>query len=175
MKKLALFGIIAAGYIAAFLLASVALHFRQIATPDAQVQASAGMYAFGDSIYFSNVFGVLALFPTGLALYCLRPFRAFWNVFSILSLSFAIAGLVCAGAVALSSTWQHPPVIMVLVTFFGVLLLLGSPLFTVMFLLCALFAPVPRPRWMLLATAGLEGLLVLYLLYRFFIPMWFPS
>jgi hypothetical protein len=33
------------------------------------------MYAFGDLLLFLGVFGVLALFPTGLALYFL--FRAF--------------------------------------------------------------------------------------------------
>jgi hypothetical protein len=63
------------GYLAAFLLASGAVYVYQLFTRNAASQASAGMSAFGDLILFSGVCGVLALLPTGLALYFL--FRKF--------------------------------------------------------------------------------------------------
>ena len=71
-KKL---GLVIGGYVAACLVASGAIYVYQFFTQDAASQASAGMYAFGDLILFMGIFGVLALFPTGLALYFL--FRKF--------------------------------------------------------------------------------------------------
>ena len=68
-------GLVIGGYLAAFLLASGAVYVYQLFTQDAASQASAGMSAFGDLILFSGVCGVLALLPTGLALYFL--FRKF--------------------------------------------------------------------------------------------------
>jgi len=59
------------GYAAACLAATGAVYVYQLFTQNAASQASAGMYAFGDFILFIGIFGVLALFPTGLALYIL--------------------------------------------------------------------------------------------------------
>jgi hypothetical protein len=64
-------GLVIGGYIAACLLALVAVYVNQLFTTNAASQASAGMSAFGDFILFVMVFGVLALFPTGLALFFL--------------------------------------------------------------------------------------------------------
>ena len=75
MSGSAKLSLVIGGYVTACLVASGAVYVNQLFTQDAATQASAGMYAFGDFILFVGVFGVLALIPTGLALYFL--FRKF--------------------------------------------------------------------------------------------------
>ena len=76
MSGLAKMGLVLGGYLLACLIASGAVYVYQSFTRSAAAaQASAGMYAFGDLILFVGLFGVLALLPTGLALYLL--FRKF--------------------------------------------------------------------------------------------------
>jgi hypothetical protein len=75
MSNLKKLGLVIGGYVAACLVASGGIYVYQLFTQDAASQASAGMYAFGDFILFVSLSGVLALFPTGLALYFL--FRKF--------------------------------------------------------------------------------------------------
>ena len=75
MSRLTKLGLVLGGYVAACLIASGAVYVNQLFTDNAASQASAGMSAFGDFILFIGVFGILALFPTGLALYFL--FRKF--------------------------------------------------------------------------------------------------
>jgi hypothetical protein len=67
------------------------------------------MYAFGDAMLFGSVFGLFALFPTGLALYFLRPFKRFWTVFSIASLTLAFTSLVAASVFVLGYTQPSEP------------------------------------------------------------------
>jgi hypothetical protein len=50
------------------------------------------------------MFGVLALFPTGLALYFLRPFEKFWAVLSFGLLAIAVTGLCTAPTMGLGFT-----------------------------------------------------------------------
>jgi hypothetical protein len=71
MSRLAKLGLVVGGYVAACLVASGAVYINGLFTQNAVAQASSGMYAFGDLILFVGVFGFLALFPTGLALYFL--------------------------------------------------------------------------------------------------------
>ena len=68
-------GLVIGGYVAACLVASGVVYVNELFIQNAAAQASAGMYAFGDLILFIGLFGFLALFPTGLALYFL--FRKF--------------------------------------------------------------------------------------------------
>ena len=69
-------GLVIAGYVAACFLASGVVYVDRLFTSTAVTQASSGMYAFGDLLLFVGMFGVLALLPTGLALYFLiRVFR----------------------------------------------------------------------------------------------------
>jgi hypothetical protein len=77
VSSLAKFGLVIGGYVAACLIASAVVYVWQLYTQDASAQASAGMYAGGDLLLFIGVFGVLALIPTGLAVYfLLRKFLA---------------------------------------------------------------------------------------------------
>jgi len=69
MSGLAKVGLVIGGYILACLIAIGVVYAYEWSIPAAASQASSGMYAFGDLILFVSVFGFLALFPTGLALY----------------------------------------------------------------------------------------------------------
>jgi len=71
MSKLATLSLVIGGYIVACLLAGGAVYVYQLFTQSPAAQASAGMYAFGDLLLFIVLFGVLALLPTGVALYFL--------------------------------------------------------------------------------------------------------
>ena len=76
MNKIMKLGLVTGGYLVACILASGSVYVYQLLTDNAVAQASSGMYAFGDLLLFIGVFGILALFPTGLALYFLiRSFR----------------------------------------------------------------------------------------------------
>ena len=73
MSSLAKLGIVFGGFVLACLglAAAGVVYVYELLTQSAAAQASAGMYAFGDLLLFIDVFGVLALFPTGLGLYFL--------------------------------------------------------------------------------------------------------
>jgi hypothetical protein len=77
MSKLSKVGLVIGGYVLACLIASSAVYVYESSIPAAASQASSGMYAFGDFLLFIGVCGVLALIPTGLAVYFLiRKFLA---------------------------------------------------------------------------------------------------
>ena len=73
MSTIAKLGLVTGGYIVACVLAGGVVYVYQLLTDTPVTQASSGMYAFGDLLLFIGVFGILALFPTGLALYFLIP------------------------------------------------------------------------------------------------------
>ena len=75
MSRLTKFGLVIGGYAIACLGATGVLYAYQLFTQNAAAQASSRMYAFGDLLLFIAVFGVLALFPTGLAIYFLLKLR----------------------------------------------------------------------------------------------------
>jgi len=148
--------VVAGGYVAAFLAASAAVAIRMAATSGPDAQASGGMYAFGDSVVLVAVFGVLALVPTGLALYFLRPYRRFWVVLSRLCLAVAVTGLT---AVILFAAGRHamPPSPLAIGAGLSVLRILVAPLLALTFLVCALFTPHRSPRLALLAATAMEA------------------
>jgi hypothetical protein len=69
-------GVVTAGYVGAFVLASLATALHIAATDNAQASAASGMYAFGDLLLFVGVFAVVALLPTGAAIYFLWSGRS---------------------------------------------------------------------------------------------------
>lgn len=76
MSRLKKLGLVIGGYVGACLFAGGVVYVYQLLTDNAVSQASSGMYAFGDLMLFLGIFGMLALLPTGLALYFLiRSFR----------------------------------------------------------------------------------------------------
>ena len=163
-------GVVAAGYIAAFLVASaaVAIRFANTSGPDAQ--AASGMYAFGDVVLFVAVFGVAALVPTGAALFFLRPYRPFWTVISAFGLSIAVTGLAAVAAFAIGRHAAPSP----LATWaaFSVLRILVAPLLALTFLVCAVFSPY-FPRLALLAGTVMEAAVGAYGGLIWFVPLFF--
>src|SRR5258708_26208179 len=101
------------------------------------------MYAFGDAILFVAVFGVVALAPTGAALFFLRPYRRFWTVLAALGLAVAVTGVtaVILFAGGRQATPSPPP------TWAGLsrLPILLPPLPPPPLPLCPLFSPPPLP------------------------------
>ncbi len=164
-------GVVAAGYIAAFLVASaaVAIRFANTSGPDAQ--AASGMYAFGDVVLFVAVFGVAALVPTGAALFFLRPYRPFWTVISAFGLSIAVTGLAAVAAFAIGRHAAPSP----LATWaaFSVLRILVAPLLALTFLVCAVFSPYRFPRCALLAGTVMEAAVSAYGGLIWFVPLFF--
>jgi len=164
-------GVVAAGYIAAFLVASaaVAIRFANTSGPDAQ--AASGMYAFGDVVLFVAVFGVAALVPTGAALFFLRPYRPFWTVISAFGLSIAVTGLAAVAAFAIGRHAAPSP----LATWaaFSVLRILVAPLLALTFLVCAVFSPYRFPRFALLAGTVMEAAVSAYGGLIWFVPLFF--
>ena len=157
-----------AGYSAALFAACAAVYVSQLNTgPD--VQADSGMCAWGDAMLFGAVFGSVALFPTGLGLYFLRPLRVFWTLLAIAALALAVTGLVCAAVVAFMSNLPNPPFIGQAGLFFSVMRVLGAPLLAVAFLLCACLAPTRFARWALLGATVIEGVAAVYCLLHWFI------
>ena len=116
MKALVKFGVVLAGYVTAALVASAAVAVRVANTSGPDAEASAGMYAFGDGLLFIAVFSAVALFPTGLALCFLRPYRWFWVAISVTAMAIAGTAILAASVYAVAaSVWRFPasPLLMV--------------------------------------------------------------
>jgi len=169
IKTLVKLGVILAGYVIAFLAAWTAVYIGQRHRPDTWVQASAGMYAFGDTLLFAAVCGFIALFPTALALYFLRSFQTFWAIFSTACLALAVTGPIAAFVYMFASGRALPP-FWTLPVFFSILRVLGSPLFAAAFLMSAFLAPARRSRWLLLGAAAIECAVSAFVFVHFFAP-----
>src|SRR5438034_10033264 len=86
MRPLVKVGLVGAGYIGAFALASAVVTAYVGATSGPDRQNYGAMFAFGDDLLFLGVFGVAAVVPSGAALFFLRPYRSFWRVLSVTAL-----------------------------------------------------------------------------------------
>jgi hypothetical protein len=153
-------GIVVAGYAAALVAAGVAVWLHDLLIPAAD--AHGGMSAFGDSILFLIVFGVLSLAPTALALYWLRPVVKFWSLFSMAALVLAVTGPAAVAICILISARHAQDASWGFAQFLGWLRIAGAPLLAVGFLICAAIAPVRRPRRALLAAAAVEVAVCMY-------------
>jgi hypothetical protein len=71
MKPVVKVAIVGCGYLLAFLIAWAAVALNAALTSGSDADASGGMQAFGDLLLFVTVFGVVALLPTGAALFFL--------------------------------------------------------------------------------------------------------
>ena len=154
MNSYAKAGTVLAGYAGAFVAALIVFDQRLRATagdPDAQ----RGMHAFGDGLLFFYVFGLVALLPTALALYYLRPLRKFWNALAVGALALAATGLAAALVVLVSHQPQFQAAL-TLPAIFGVLRLLLTPVLGATLIVCAFFATDARARWMLGIAAAIE-------------------
>ena len=170
MKALVKFGVVLAGYVAAVLAAGAAVAVRVANTSGPDAQASAGMYAFGDGLLFVAVFSAVALFPTGLALYFLRPYRWFWVVLSITALAIAVTAILAASVYVLAASPGTSPRV-ALGDLGGVSQSCGcslSPPLAAAFVVAGFIAPSRASRWALLAAAGIEGAVAAYAVLHWF-------
>jgi hypothetical protein len=153
----------------ALLAACAAVYYRLLHTQGPEAQASAGMYAFGDLIIFVAVFGGLALFPTGLALYFLRPFKKFWTVLSTASLALAATAPVAALVMLLALSQQpNDESALFLLAGLGCWRMFAAPLLTPVFILAAFIAPTRLSGWVLVAAAAIEGVIGAYAHFHWF-------
>jgi hypothetical protein len=173
MHPFAKFALVAGGYVLAFLVASAAVGVRIAATSGPVAQASSGMYAFGDSILFVAVFGVLALVPTGAALFFLRSYPRFWKAIAKLGLAVAVTGVAAAILFSVGRHAGHSrPGILAQVSVLGIII---APLLALAFLVCALFAPERFSRSAFLTAMLMEAAVSVYGGIIWFAPLLFSS
>jgi hypothetical protein len=164
--------LVTAGYLAALVLAVVAVAAHSLLTDSTDPQASGGMSAFGDAVLFVFVFGLAALLPTAAALLFLRRAQGFWTFLSVGALLVAATAVV---ALVLYSVGKQAaaPDGSALEWWAGlsVLRLLLTPVLSAAFLLCLLLAPDQRSRRKLFVAMAAEGsagaIVILYWIARF--------
>jgi len=172
MRLLLKVGLVAAGYAAAFLIASAAVAVRVATTSGPDAQASNGMYAFGDAFLFLAVFSVLALVPTGAALFFLRPYPRFWAVLSVFGLGVAATGLAAAVLFGIGRHATSPSPLAEWAGF-SVLRILVAPLVALAFFVCAVLSPRRSARVALLVAAAAEVMVAAYGGFIWFVPLFF--
>jgi hypothetical protein len=153
-------GIVVGGYFAAILIAIgvVFIYINFTSGPDRD--ASSGMYAFGDSLLFIAVFGVVSTIPTGLTLVFLRQSRKFWILLCVVALVVASTSLA-AIAVIMSESHKFMPSAS-LWPGLSAIRLFVSPFIAASDGLSALIAPEARFRRYLFGAASLEGVSSVY-------------
>jgi hypothetical protein len=164
-------GLVAAGYLGAFLIAAAAVAIRVASTSGPEAQASSGMYAFGDAVLFVGVFALLALAPTAAALYWLRPYRTIWIGLASVAVAVASTGAVGAAIFALGRYSGPASMLGAL----SVLRILLACILAPTFLVVALIAPSRGPRVALLAAAAIELAVVMVAAFSWFVPLYFPA
>ena len=170
MKTLAKFGVVLAGYVAAVLVANAAVALRIANTSGPDRQASAGMYAFGEGLVFIAVFGAVALVPTGLALWFLRPCRWFWVGLSITAVAVATTAIPAAALCVLDRFLAIPnESVLSLLAALAFLRTIASPPLAGAFVVAGVLAPSSASRWALLAAAGIEGMVAAYAVLQWFV------
>ena len=167
LKKAAL---VLAGYILALVLAFAAAHIQELWIQDDQVQASSGMWAFGDVILFVSVFSFTALFPTGLAVYFVHKSSVFWKVFAAVSVAIALTGLGAGIMITLGSPTIGTNGRLIWLEVFSILRICATPALAGAFALSALIAP-DRVRVFLVLAAAVESLAgILAFVHWFVVP-----
>ena len=151
-------GLVAAGYALAIAAACAVLWIYVELTDSPERALSSGMYAFGDLMLFLAVFGLASVPAFGLALYYLRPVRAFWLWFVSGVVLWSVAGVGAAAAIV-ASRFAPPDSFVHAVATLGVLRILTAPPTGAAILASAVFAPSRGVRYLLFGLAVLETVL----------------
>jgi hypothetical protein len=157
MRAAAKFGLVAAGYVGAFLVAAASVAINEAWTAGPDRQASSGMFAFGDSLLFLAVFGLAATVPTAAGLFFLRPYHLFWLVLAIAAVVVASTGLASLGVSLAARAAPAGPAIRSW-SAFAVLRILVAPLIALAFPVSGAFAPRRPARIALLAATVSEAI-----------------
>lgn len=161
--------IVAAGYVAAFAIATLVVNLHATIADARGRDPSGGMAAFGDSLLFLAVFVVAAIPPTGVALYLLRSQATFWRVAAAGAIVIAATGVAAlpamlmplpAGTDGLLAAWLALSPLRVLL----------APMLALGFALSAVFAPSRGPRLALLGACAVEVLVFVRIALEWFGP-----
>ena len=170
MNRWTKLAIVLAGYVLAFIVSAVAVAIYDRRFSPADNQSMGGMIAGGEMIYACGVFALLALVPTGLALWFVRRHRPSWSVLTILCLAFAVAGLGAIITMASSRGVTARGPLFLLADLFSLAQMLGSPLWIAGFGLFALLAPARDLRIRMLVAVGIEVVIAGCGLVHFLVP-----
>lgn len=166
-KKLAL---VIGGYAMALALAVLSVAIYDLRFSEADNQAMGGMIAGGEMMLGFAVFCLVAIVPTGLALWFLRGNRRIWSAFSAAGLAFAIAGLAAVLMPLAARGAMATVPALVFVGLLGIVQMLGSPLWIGGFLLFAALAPAGDLRRRMLLAAAIETAVAACALVHFLSP-----
>jgi len=150
VKPLGKISLVIAGYGLALAMAATAVACHIMALSALGLKDYSGMNAFGDFLLFMGVFWLAASPANVAALFFLRPYPAFWRVFSSGAVVFGVIGLA-AFAVWFVADAQSTAAGL---AFFR---LLAAPLAFIGFLLSACFAPNRRARLVLFSATAMEA------------------
>jgi hypothetical protein len=103
-----------------------------------------------------GVFLLIALAPTALALWFLRAHRPTWAALSIAALAFSILGLAAVSSFVTERGTTGRETFLLLAGLFGIVQMLGSPLWAASFALFAWLAPERTLRRRLVLATALE-------------------
>jgi hypothetical protein len=148
-------GVVSAGYVLAFLLASGVVAVRMAATSGPAEQRESGMYAAGDSILFLAVFGAASAIPTCLGMFFLRPFLLFWRAASLTALAVASTGIIGL-ATYIVGRGGNPHSLLTAWASYAVLRVFVGPLLIATFIASALFAPNRSSRIAFILSGAIE-------------------
>jgi len=156
MSRWLQFGLVLAGYFLAGVASVivVAVYDRRFSPVDNQ--AMGGMIAGGEMMLGGAVFALVSLVPTGLALWFLRGNQRFWSAFTAIGLAFAIAGLAAVLTTLVARGGMSEGPALALFGFFGIVQMLGSPLWIGGFLVFAALAPPGGLRRRMLIATTIE-------------------
>ena len=162
MKPAAKVGVVVVGYLAAVAIACVALSIYVATTAGPDRQTYGAMFAFGDSLYFLGVLGVSAIPATGLGLFFLRPYPAFWRLLSACFIF--ITALTFVALVVYTARVESPWAALT------PLWLLATPFFAAAAFVSGMFAPKNLSRSALIATSLVHGAVFVYIVVAWFRP-----
>ena len=173
MKPAAQVGVVVGGYVAAFGIASAVVSLSVALSHRTASQASSGMVAFGDTLLFLGVFGLVSVVPTGAGLCFLRPYRLFWRLLSAAALLLAVTGLAACGEDVLQRSAEAGSLLQAW-SGVAVLRMLVAPLLGVAFLTAGLLAPRRPFRLVLLGATLVETAICMYVVSTWLPPLGAP-
>jgi len=153
LRSSAKVGIVVGGFALALVAAVGAVAVWQKFTQGPDSQASSGMYAFGDLLLGLGIFGLIAIVPFALGLYWLRPHAPFWRLLAGIAVMIALTGPL---ALAVNGALRESAGHWALLADIRIGLM---PPCALALLAAGLFAPQPKPRWILIAAALVDGAL----------------
>jgi hypothetical protein len=144
--------LVAGGYGFAVVAAVVVTKLYILATDTPDRQSSAGMYAFGDTMFFVGVFALAAVPATALALYYLRAVPRLWLWASTTAVAVATTAVLAMLTYLIRTPGPSTNTLVMLAP----LRILLAPVLGLGCLLGLVFAPTRESRGLLLAATAME-------------------